>query len=242
MSGISPWPPPFTVRVSTRARYARLRVSPGKGLEVVLPHKLRDVSALEIDVSALEIVERHKNWVQKTLCRFTAELPVPSPGPLDAIFLRGGTLTFPLVYGRPETALINGALHLRAGKGEADKAAALLRTFVRAYAYEILGGETARIAAEHGLGYTDLRFRRQKSRWGSCTARGALSLNTCLVFIPEDLARFVIMHELAHTKHMNHGQGFWRLLFGMEAKALALDKRLRTAWKYVPRWMWSGSA
>jgi len=83
-----------------------------------------------------------------------------------------------------------------------------------------------------------VRFRRQKSRWGSCTAKGALNLNTCLVFLPTELARHIILHELAHTKHLNHGQGFWKLLFSMEENALALDKRLRRAWRHVPEWMW----
>lgn len=225
------WPPPFAVRVSKRAKYARLRVSPANGLEVVLPHKLRNSSAIDI-------VERHREWVEKTLCRFNQETSGNQEELPETILLHGGKLSLAAQYGHSKTAMVNDVLHIAAAKTEEKKAATCLQVFAREYAYATLGEETARIAADHGLPYTGLRFRRQKSRWGSCTAKGSLSLNTCLVFLPEELARLVIMHELAHTKHMNHGQGFWKLLFSMEEKALALDKRLRSAWKYVPQWVW----
>lgn len=225
------WPPPFAVRVSKRAKYARLRVSPSKGLEVVLPLRLRNSSAIDI-------VERHKEWVKNTLGRLGQEAPeIPQSLP-DEILLHGGKLRITIRYGQPETVRVGTVLHIAAHTMEPAKAAAMLQAFARTYAYSSLGEETAKIAAEYGLPYTGLRFRRQKSRWGSCTAKGALSLNTCLVFLPEDLARFVIMHELAHTKHMNHGPGFWKQLFSMEEKALTLDRRLRSAWKHVPAWIW----
>lgn len=225
------WPPPFAVRVSKRAKYARLRVSPGKGLEVVLPHRLRNSSAIDI-------VERHREWVEKTLQRFPRETPETPQTLPDTLSFHGGTLRFTVLYGQAKTAREGATLHVAAPETEPEKAIAALQTFAREYAYEKLGAETANIAAKHGLRYTGLRFRRQKSRWGSCAAKGSLSLNTCLVFLPEELARFVIMHELAHTVHMNHGPGFWKLLFSMEEKALAFDKRLRSGWKHVPSWIW----
>jgi predicted metal-dependent hydrolase len=225
------WPPPFAIRVSKRAKYARLCVSPGKGLEVVLPFRLRNSSAIDI-------VERHREWVEKTLCRFEQTTPILLQSLPDEILLRGGKLPFTVSYGQPKTAVIDTSLHIAAEKAEDEKASAILQTFARKYAYTELGKETAHISAKHGLAYTGLGFRRQKSLWGSCTAKGSIILNTCLIFLPEELAQFVIMHELAHTRHMNHGQGFWKLLFSMEENALALDKRLRSAWKYAPSWIW----
>ncbi|CAK7029991.1 MAG: hypothetical protein DELT_02741 [Desulfovibrio sp.] len=236
MENAASWPPPFTVRISKRAKYARLRVSPGKGLEVVLPHKLRNLDAIDI-------VERHKDWVEKTLCRFEANMREPAPTVPETVSFHGGEAIFPVLYGQRKTVLINpvsgeGALHVAAPREDRAAALAALQRLTREYAYTALGPHVATIAQDHALTYTALRFRRQKSRWGSCSAKGSLSLNTCLVFLPQELARFVIMHELAHTKHMNHGQNFWKLLFSMEEKALALDKRLRAAWKYVPHWIW----
>ena len=226
------WPPAYAVRVSARAKYARLRVLPGAGLEVVLPRHMRPESATDI-------VERHKDWICKTLNRVCGE--DEAAGKTETvpfrIALRGGTEEYAVVC-KGETPGDDPCVMLRASRGDATSALRELREWTRAYAARIIGGETAALAATHGLAYTSLRFRRQKSRWGSCTAKGGLSLNTCLIFLPPEMARLVVLHELAHTRHMDHGQGFWKTLFAMEPNALKLDKRLRSAWRFVPPWIW----
>ncbi|MDL2210841.1 M48 family metallopeptidase [Desulfovibrio sp. OttesenSCG-928-O18] len=228
-----PWPPPFAVRVSKKAKHARLRVLPGAGLEVVLPRG--------VDTKfATDIVEKHKEWVTKTLeriCGSEREASPPAALP-ETVALHGGTLQLAVQYGSPRTSLAGETLCVSAPVEEKEKALSRLQDWAREYAQTTLGAETAHLAAQHGLPYSSLRFRRQKSRWGSCTIKGALSLNTCLIFLPSELARHIILHELAHTKHMNHGEGFWKLLFSMEENALALDKRLRKAWRHVPEWIW----
>ncbi len=233
LAGSRPWPPEFTVRISARARHARLRILPGTGLEVVLPRTMKPETATEI-------VERHKDWICKTLKRVcgtagqtTDNAPVP-----QQVFLHGETVARPVVCGgEPDSGLAN-AIVIRSPRDKAAAAARELRQWAGTYAAHALGAETAALAERHGLAFSALRFRRQKSRWGSCTAQGALSLNTCLIFLPPDLARHVVLHELAHTRHMDHGRGFWKTLFAMEPDALKLDRRLRSAWRYVPGWMW----
>ena len=58
------------------------------------------------------------------------------------------------------------------------------------------------------------RWRHQfmRSRWGSCSARGRVSLNTHLVKLPDALIEYVVVHELCHLQHLNHGPGFHRLM------------------------------
>lgn len=63
-----------------------------------------------------------------------------------------------------------------------------------------------------GVAYPTLRVRRMKTRWGSCTGRGAITLNTRLVELPVDLIDYVILHELCHLREMNHGPRFYALL------------------------------
>lgn len=223
------WPPEYSVRVSARAKYPRLRVLPGVGLEVVLPRRMRQENAAEI-------VERHRDWICKTLDRVCGADREQAGEPFPtAVSLRGGMDVHAIV--RAGEPLPEG-LAVRLKAAEDEDALQELRNWTRAHAARVLADEVAFLAGEHGLSYSALRFRRQKSRWGSCTAKGSLSLNTCLIFLPPDMARHVILHELAHTRHMNHGQGFWKLLFAMEPDALKLDKRLRSAWKYVPAWIW----
>ena len=68
------------------------------------------------------------------------------------------------------------------------------------------------IAETMGVTYEKLSFRKQKTRWGSCTSKGNISLNCLLVKVPEEVRDYVIIHELAHRKHLNHSKAFWALV------------------------------
>ena len=227
------WPPPFVVRISSRTKYGRLRVLPNTGLEVVLPLG-RDPA------TAAQIVNEHKEWITRTLKRVCGKAPENPESMVvpDHILLHGGIMRVPVVAAGLCAPRQDNALMLRSRAGDMAAAAKEMQIWVKKYAARSLGEDVHALSREHGMPYSALRFRRQKSRWGSCTSRGALSLNVCLVFLPLDLARHVILHELAHTRHCNHGPGFWKTLFAMEPDALALDKRLRSAWRHVPAWMW----
>jgi len=92
------------------------------------------------------------------------------------------------------------------------------------------------LAQETGLPCRGVHIRNQKTRWGSRSSRGAISLNRKLVFLPPGLCRYVLLHELAHAKHMNHSAAFWEALRQLEPRARELDAELRHGWRYVPAW------
>jgi predicted metal-dependent hydrolase len=92
------------------------------------------------------------------------------------------------------------------------------------------------IAGKNGFAIRDLMVKSQRTRWASCSSKKNLCLNTKLLFIPPDLVRYVITHELCHTVHMNHSAEFWRLVACHEPAYRVLDDALREAWKKVPAW------
>ena len=78
------------------------------------------------------------------------------------------------------------------------------------------------------LPYNKVTISKARSRWGSCSSKRYISLSFYLMLLPAHLMDYVILHELAHTREMNHGPKFWELLNQLtDGKALALRKELR---------------
>jgi hypothetical protein len=87
-------------------------------------------------------------------------------------------------------------------------------------------GRRARLyAQEIGRPITRVGVRDTKSRWGSCSAKGALSFSWRLVLAPEPVVDYVVAHEVAHLAEMNHGPRFWRLV-----RTLTPDCATQRAW------------
>jgi predicted metal-dependent hydrolase len=69
--------------------------------------------------------------------------------------------------------------------------------------------------------------RNQRSRWGSCSSRGTITLNWRLVQMPPAVADYVMLHELAHLRHPNHSHRFWRAVAGVCADWRSSERWLR---------------
>ncbi len=64
-------------------------------------------------------------------------------------------------------------------------------------------------AERMGITYGRVSIRKQVSRWGSCSSKGNLNFNCLLMLCPEEVRDYVVVHELCHRRHMNHGDAFW---------------------------------
>ena len=71
---------------------------------------------------------------------------------------------------------------------------------------------TAYFAARMGVSYGRITIREQKTRWGSCSTRGNLNFNWKLVLMQPEVLDYVVVHELAHRKEMNHSAAFWAVV------------------------------
>jgi len=214
-----------------------LKVSRKNGLEVVVPTGF-DYHLLP------EILSSRKNWIDTQLERFES-LPgrFEENWPPQQLALAAADMHFDLSY--CEVAGEKLSLQLKDNNIEISMPAHtddenLVQLFVKwlkSYAKQHFSAVAEELSSESGLSFEKLVVRGQKTRWGSYSSRGTLSLNYKLLFLPEALLRHVILHELSHSVHMNHSSEFWELLGSLDENSVANDKQLANAWQYLPAWL-----
>lgn len=108
---------------------------------------------------------------------------------------------------------------------------------LRKLAKDFLNKELIKVSQACQLPFSKLSVRNQKTMWGSCTAKNAISLNYKLIFLPYSLARHVMIHELCHTQHHNHSTKFWQLVASYDSNWREHRRQLRRAENLIPRWL-----
>ena len=109
-----------------------------------------------------------------------------------------------------------------------------LKSFVIAYAKQHLPVYLQQISHETGLKFAQCSIRQPKTRWGSCSAKHDIMLNSALVLFPEAITRYVCVHELAHTQHFDHSARFWAEVAKYDAAFQQHRKTLKTT--ALPYW------
>jgi predicted metal-dependent hydrolase len=224
----------WNVRISRRARRLSMRVFPGGRVEVVVPPGT-GVPAVE------RFVARHRDWAERRAREFELLVPGGSQRRPDRIEipLTGQQWTVEYQVARRASILDRGEGVLRVcAASDTARAAtpALLRWLAGVAAHELRQrlDETAR---ETGIDYVQMHLRRQRTRWGSCSAKGTISLNMCLMFQRPAVVRYLLVHELCHRRQLNHSPRFWGLVESFEPQWRALDAELLRGWQNVPGWV-----
>jgi hypothetical protein len=227
------------IRVSGRARRLSIRVFPDARVEVVVPPRVR---SREVQ----DFLSAHREWIDTRRAQALRNRPAPQPFPPAAIEFASSAERW-----RLHIAGGSGALRIAQQGHEPDRVLTVngtgntlaLRKALRAWllraARPRLEPRVAALSARTGIEYRQVSIRRQRSRWGSCSARGTISLNACLVFQRPEVVDYLIVHELAHVRHMNHSARFWQAVEQHCAGWRELDRELLQGWRQVPRWVFS---
>lgn len=206
------------VRIIRRpVKHARLRVREDTSVELVVP---ADFGPGEIEA----ILRKKELWIHRHQAFFRAH-PRSTPELWNGELLlfgerfrmvRDPSLRRRVVVDRPQRLV-------RSKTGLADNAKRdrWFRVFARSY----LTDRVEELSRKHGFRYGRLFVRSQRTRWGSCSAKRNISLNRRLITAPTYVIDYVIVHELVHTRVMDHSQRFW-----VNLAAICPDHRRAVDW------------
>lgn len=223
----------WQVRESRRARRLSVRVFPGGRVEIVVPVGTRPRTVEQF-------VSRHRGWIDRKVDEFRHAGSEQDDAPPATVAFRATGQQFEVCYlpgaGAPRLEELAGRITLR---GDLDRSALLrhaMQRWLLRTAHDQLVPRLIETADRHGLGFNRVQVRRQRTRWGSCSRSGTISINACLLFQSADVVRYLFVHELAHTVHMNHSRRFWRMVERLEPGWQTLDRELSRGWRHVPHW------
>lgn len=232
------WPPLYHVKQNARAKRVTLHVRPETGLVLTVPKGFnpRHIS---------RILNHHREWIEKALagiedqCR-TFQRPDILP---HSIFLEAVDTTWAVAYrpGPVKTLELTWThrpprLQLQGNVSQVPACCRLLRRWLREEAKRVLTPWVDAAAQRTGLSWARVRITTPKTRWGSYSSQGTVSLNAALLFLPRALVEMVITHELCHSRHPRHDSAFWNLVARHQPDYARLDAALKSATDRLPSW------
>ena len=224
--------PDYSIRESRRAKQVTIKVSSWTGLVVVVP-----VGFKRSEVP--KILQSKAHWIERSLARTH---PVEELARPESIQLAMLDETWRTDYSLSPTLRVKvseqvkNLLVLTGPVKDPVLVADSLNQWLQKRAKAVLVPWLGRLSAELSLPFSRVSVRRQRTKWGSCSAEKSISLNRNLLFLPEPMARYVLVHELCHVRRLDHCKRFWSLLETFEPNARQTAAEVRIASESVPRW------
>lgn len=226
----------FSVRKSARAKRLTIKVFPRGRVEVVVPRRTRAA-----DVQAF--VRENAIWIRDARNAFAVDHPPEAFALPGSISLPGVARTVRVRYERKPALK---SVRLRPGESELvlsgrvdDEKLCLgaLRRWLVSVAKAEFEPQLRGLSSTMHAPYEQMQVRAQRTCWGSRSSSGTVSLNFCLLFLDPSLVRYLMIHELAHGRHMDHSKRFWKLVSRFEPDYRRLDRALTDSWRDVPAWL-----
>ena len=200
-----------------------------RGLRIGAPLRAR-----QGDIEAL--IRQHGQWV---LDKLAAWRDRPAP---EKLIVSDGTVVFAL--GEPLTVAISAGKRagwqflgdrLQLTRSPTVDANQLLEKALREKARAVFTERLAHFAPLLGVAQPPLRLSSARTRWGSCSHHGGIALNWRLIFMPLAIVDYVVAHELAHLKEMNHSPRFWSVVEQLCPDWKARRHELRQLAQQIPK-------
>ena len=232
----------YCIRVSMKAKHVHLKMTVENGLEIVVP---RGFDRCRIP----RLLDEKRRWIQKAREKIAEHRQHFEPGQReglpDLLILTALNETWRIDYrataSRRVSLLGADGLLIIAGRIEnLPLCREVLRRWLKRRFGETIVNWLNAMGKQMKFSFGKVAVKSQKTRWASCSQDRAISLNHKLLFLPEHLVRYVLLHELCHTVILNHSTRFWSLVRRLEPRYRELDRELRDAWSYVPPWLEQG--
>jgi len=231
--------PPFTIRVSTKVRRISLQYSQERGLELVIPHP-------RYERKALEFLKTQREWVEKKYKKYKDLIPLEQQSlelPQVVYFAASAEEWRISYHPSPRSGSIvlaeASCVIIYADINDTSLCQRFLTDWLKQVAERFIARRLDELSELYQLPYHSLRFGSAKTMWGSCSREHRITLNYHMLFFPEEILDYVLIHELCHTKHFNHSKRFWALVERCEPNYRELRLKLREEARcFVPRWVY----
>jgi|GEM_PF-3422257 len=240
---------PIFTRQSARAKRISAYVK-AKGIEVVLPPK----TTLE---EAKPLLDKHANWLlqkwqeknnkhlqQQQLCKkWPLELFLAA---IDS-FIKINITTknqyyfLDICFSNPDWQTHNAHISLGTNEPSADYFLCCLQLWLKDFAFKVFQPKLNSTAKRMKLTFQKLTINLAKTSWGSCNTKQTIALNAGLLFFEAQYIDYVIIHECAHLKHMNHSKQFWQLVSRYCPNYAMIKQQLKQKASLLPLWLFDAS-
>jgi len=219
--------PTYTTRISLRAKRISIRVLANNKVELVVP---RGASIKQAE----RFLHSKKGWIEQALQQ-SKHLPQATLERPSTIHLRGINQRWSVQYGQQARLKEHGD-QLLIPQADMPAAQQQLTRWLHDKAHTHLVPWLRSVSDELALPFNRVTVRAQKTRWGSCSAKHNININRNLLFLEPEVVRYLFVHELCHTVHLNHSHRYWATVAQYEPNYPQYDRQLRKAMLDIPVW------
>jgi hypothetical protein len=205
----------YNCRVSKKAKYLQLRITHDNQLELVVPG---GYSLFEAERFLL----KKSDWIAKHSFLFKKQNDFYYLGEKTAI-----VFFYDLFLKKYKVKFVNRVLTVKGPEQSDEILRYVFEVFLKHSAKKYLTVRVNELALKYGFEVKKFSLRGQKTRWGSCSHSGKISLNYRLMKLKKEIIDYIIIHELCHLRQMNHSKKFWLEVEKIIPGYKALKKELR---------------